>query len=66
MALHNFIRESAMSDEDFDKCDEDESYMLMATENSSQQSDADVHSGHDGDMNAFHDNICNALVPDEE
>ena len=27
MALHNFIRDSALSDEEFDRCDEDENYM---------------------------------------
>jgi hypothetical protein len=31
MALHNFIRDSAMRDKDFDKCDEDESYMPIPT-----------------------------------
>ncbi|WVZ65976.1 hypothetical protein U9M48_015256, partial [Paspalum notatum var. saurae] len=29
MALHNFIRESAMRDTDFDMCDSDENYMPM-------------------------------------
>jgi hypothetical protein len=31
MALHNFIRDSAMRDKDFDKFDEDESYMPIST-----------------------------------
>jgi hypothetical protein len=42
--LHNFIRDSAMSDKEFDRCDEDETYMPMATENSSQVSDGDRRS----------------------
>jgi hypothetical protein len=70
MALHNFIRDSAMSDKDFDRCDEDETYMPMPmpmpTENSSQLSDGDIHIGNDGDMNAFRDSICNALMPNKE
>jgi hypothetical protein len=67
MALHNFIRDSAMSDKDFDRCDEDETYMPMPmpTENSSQLSDGDIHIGNDGDMNAFRDSICNALMPNQ-
>ena len=27
MALHNYIRETKMPDEEFDKCDEDEDYV---------------------------------------
>jgi hypothetical protein len=27
MALHNFIRDSELRDEEFDKCDDDEDYM---------------------------------------
>jgi hypothetical protein len=29
MALHNFIRDSALQDDAFDKCDEDENYMPL-------------------------------------
>jgi hypothetical protein len=29
MALHNFIRDTKMADELFDKCDEDEEYMTI-------------------------------------
>jgi hypothetical protein len=29
VALHNFIRDNKMADELFDKCDEDDEYMLF-------------------------------------
>ena len=29
IALHNFIRDSALADEEFDRCDQDENYMPM-------------------------------------
>jgi hypothetical protein len=37
MALHNFIRDSAMADEDFDSCDQDENYVPLAETSSSSQ-----------------------------
>jgi hypothetical protein len=30
MAIHNFIRESALPDMEFDMCDQDENYVPMA------------------------------------
>ena len=36
MALHNFIRDSKLRDEEFDKCDEDEDYMPEATQAETQ------------------------------
>lgn len=36
MALHNFIRASALSDEEFDRCDLDENYVPPARPSSSQ------------------------------
>jgi hypothetical protein len=62
MALHNFIRDSALSDQEFDKCDEDENYMPMPSQNPSDQSINNNQLGHDIDMNALHDSICNALM----
>lgn len=63
MALHNFIRESALSDQEFDKCDEDENYMPMPPQNHPGQS---CDSTQDIDMNAFRDTICNALIGEVE
>jgi hypothetical protein len=62
IALHNFIWESALSDQEFDKCDEDENYMSMLPQNPSEQSVENNQLGHDIDMNLFCDFICNALM----
>jgi hypothetical protein len=62
MMLHNFIRESALSDEEFYKCDEDENYMPMLPQNPPDQSVDKNQLGHDTDMNAFYDSIYNALM----
>jgi hypothetical protein len=32
MALHNFIRETKLHDEEFDKCDENENYLTEGEE----------------------------------
>ncbi|WVZ71421.1 hypothetical protein U9M48_020011 [Paspalum notatum var. saurae] len=62
MAVHNFIRESALSDEDFERCDLDENYMPMPTSCSrTQLVDEEVRGEEDQDMNAFRVNIANAL-----
>jgi hypothetical protein len=68
MALHNFIRDSELRDEEFDKCDDDDDYM-------SDNEDANVgqevaKSYEDGFselkneifMNTICDNIANVLV----
>lgn len=57
MALHNFIRDSKLSDEEFDRCDNDENYMPMPSSrgNASQLGDEE------GDANIFRDNITDAL-----
>jgi hypothetical protein len=57
-ALHNFIRESSLTDVDFDMCDRDENYMPfpMSKRRHSELGDEDE------DMNVFRDNIANALV----
>jgi hypothetical protein len=60
--VHNFIWESALIDQEFDKFDEDENYMSMLSQNPSDQSINNNQFGHDMDMNAFHDFICNALM----
>ncbi|CAN6325257.1 unnamed protein product [Urochloa humidicola] len=67
MALHNFIRESKLRDQDFDMCDQDEEYIPMLMASSSRQSGANIHLGdEDVDMNAFRDSIANALLPNDE
>jgi hypothetical protein len=38
MVLHNFIRESALSDQEFNKCDKDENYVPMPPQNPSGES----------------------------
>jgi hypothetical protein len=57
MALHNFIRDSSLADKEFDRCNEDEDYMSMP---SSQPSTSQFGDEED-DMNAFRDNIANAI-----
>lgn len=67
MALHNFIRESAIRDADFDMCDQDEHYVPMASSSSSQPSGANNHLGdEDGDMNTFREQLANALFATRE
>lgn len=62
MALHNFIRESAMADVDFDMCNRDENYVPMPVPSSSQISEANNYLGDkEEDMNALHDNLATAL-----
>jgi len=56
MALHNFIRESAMADADFERCDNDENFMPIPTVSSSQEN-GDEEQG----MNEFRDSIATAL-----
>ena len=58
MALHNFIRESKISDIDFDKCDHDENYVPLAVPRSqgigTNESDSAV-------MNQFRDWVADGL-----
>ena len=57
MALHNFIRESKMADEEFDRCDQDEDYMPFPP----TQASASHLGDEEGAMNTFRDEIANAL-----
>ena len=67
MALHNFIRESAIAEADFDGCDRDENNMPMPEEPSSEPKGGNRHgSGEDHNMNTFCDNIANALFARRE
>lgn len=61
MALHNFIRDSAVMDEDFEMCDQDENYIPVEA-SSSQGSGHDEGLGDETpDMNTFRDSIADAL-----
>ena len=63
LALHSFIRESAMTDADFDMCDCDENCMPFVMSGSSESSGVNSQLGdEDEDTNVFMDNIANALV----
>ena len=62
MALYNFIRDSALSDELFQMCDEDEEYMPEIE--SSEQVHISGPSSDDVDMCAFRDFIANSLMAD--
>jgi len=63
MAVHNFIRESALVDTDFDMCDQDEDYVPMAEAScSSQGNRRRIRQGdEDQNMNQFRDWIADGL-----
>ena len=63
MAVHNFIRESALADTDFDMCDQDENYVPMAEASSSSQGNRRrIRQGdQDRNMNQFRDWIADGL-----
>lgn len=63
MAIHNFIRESAMADADFDMCDQDENYVPMAeAPSSSQGSTQRTRQGdEDRNMKVFRDWIADGV-----
>jgi hypothetical protein len=56
MPLHNFIRESAMVDADFEMCDDDENNIPIQNNNLFEE-DCEEAQG----MNIFRDNIANVL-----
>jgi hypothetical protein len=64
MAVNNFIRQSAMADDDFDKCDADENYVPVVDEGaSSSQANgtSNRHGDEDRTMNQFRDWIADGL-----
>ena len=62
MALHNFIRDSKLGDEEFDKCDDDEDYMPEAAQATTQAQGDDVpEEENEVTMNTIRDMIANAL-----
>ena len=68
MALHNFIRDSALQDDEFEKCDEDENYMPRDEDDTEEQEvaqpqvDEILEEENEVTMNTVRDNIANALV----
>jgi hypothetical protein len=68
MALYNFIRDIALRDEDFDKCDEDENYMAQDEDDKegqevAQPTEDDIpEEENEVSMNTIRDNIANDLV----
>jgi hypothetical protein len=69
MELHNFIRDSALQDDDaFDKCDEDENYMPRDEDDTEEQEvaqpevDEILEEENEVTMNTVRDNIANALI----
>jgi hypothetical protein len=50
-------RDNSLADKEFDRCDEDEDYMPMP----SSQPSTSQFGDEEGDMNAFRDNIANAI-----
>jgi len=64
MALHNFIRDSALSDELFQMCDEDEEYMPEVDSSEEEEVHNSGPSSDDVDMCAFRDFIANSLMAD--
>jgi hypothetical protein len=64
MTLHNFFRESSMSDDDFNLCDHDENYVPLFGASSSQLGTSTAREGEeDENMNEFRDWIANGLFP---
>jgi hypothetical protein len=60
MALHNFIQDSKLADQEFDRCDRDENYMPIppTRQDSTSQLGDDER---EADMNNILDQIANAL-----
>jgi hypothetical protein len=62
MALHNFIRENNLADEEFDKCDNDENYQPLLDETRKERRNKDQQMEPDSvDMNAVRDTVADGL-----
>jgi len=63
IALHNFIRDSKLRDEEFDRCDADEEYMPKAARAAARtQGDDEPEGENEVTMNTIRDRIATALV----
>jgi hypothetical protein len=60
MALHNFIRESRITDREFDACDADENYNPMPSSSTSAWPEDEPLVEYIN-MNAFRDELADAL-----
>ena len=61
MTLHNFIRDSKILDEDFDRCDRDENYVPAEASIPEQPRRNTRAVEEEVDMNTFRDQIAHAL-----
>ncbi|XP_025818423.1 uncharacterized protein LOC112894820 isoform X2 [Panicum hallii] len=61
MALHNFIRESKLMDEHFDRCDRDEHYVPVEASMSQTRTRDTGRLDEDCNINEFRDQMANAL-----
>jgi hypothetical protein len=62
MVFHNFIRESSLTDSDFDMCDRDDDYVPLAEASSSQGNGTNPHHGdEDRTIHQFRDWIADGL-----
>lgn len=67
MSLHNYIRETKLPDEEFDKCDEDENYVPDEDlEEPRLQGDSVPARLDIVDMNRVRDRIANSLMSSNE
>lgn len=68
MTLHNFIHDTILKDDEFEKCDKDEDYIpvdeddIKAQERTQLQDDDIADEEDEITMNAIRENIANALV----
>jgi len=64
IALHNFIRDSKLHDEEFDRCDADEDYLLEET--SESQEDESPDGENEDTINTIRTRTADALVNSRE
>jgi hypothetical protein len=62
IALHNFIRDSYLSDKEFDRCDANEDYMPRAAHAAAAQQGDEVEGHNEVTMNSIREMIADGLV----